>query len=94
MGWRYGVICYVPSRGQREGWVQIEVPVRLYASEGGVYVAKPNVKAWCHRSAVNPPGDFIFHGKGVLEAFKERKAEKKAQQAKAEKRKMISSPSR
>ena len=64
----------------------MEVPVRLFTSEDGRYVPKPNIKAWCHQSAVNPPGDFIFHGKGAVEVFKERKAEKKVQQAKADKK--------
>jgi hypothetical protein len=88
VGWRYGIIKHIPSRGQRFGWGEIEVPVDLYAKdEKGHYQLRPRIKAWCHLSAVNAPGDCLYHGQPLKELVRERKEEKAIQQKKADKKK-------
>jgi hypothetical protein len=87
-GWRYGIIKYIPTKGQRLGWAELEIPVDLYGKDDrGRYVLKPRLKAWCHLQAVNAPGDFLYHGRSIKEEVQERREEKQIQQAKADKRK-------
>jgi hypothetical protein len=88
-GWRYGILREVPIKGQHKGWARIEVPVHQWGRDEitGKYVSKPNIKVWVHISNVNAPGDTVYHGPTLKEVVAERKEEKAAQQAKADKQK-------
>lgn len=85
-GWRYGIIRAIPIKGQKKGWIQIEIPVKLYGwnedvSKGKIgYYVRPFEKIWVSQWNVNPPGDTTYHGPNLKEVVAERKEEKDAQQ--------------
>lgn len=78
IGWRYGVIRAIPTKGQHKNWVQIEVSAGY---------KKPLARVWIHSSCVNAPGDCIYHGLTLREEVRERKDAKAKQQAKADRKK-------
>jgi hypothetical protein len=102
-GWRYGIVLHIVERGSKKNWVQLEIPVDLWGWNNGEekridgkiikkkskpgWVPKPRLKAWCHMSSVNAPGDCLYHGAKLTEIVHERKSAKAEQQAKADKRK-------
>jgi hypothetical protein len=69
--------------------MQIEIPVRLYGWDDTKkrWTLKPAARAWIHSGSVNAVGDYSYHGARLVEEVKERKTKKKADQAKADKRK-------
>jgi hypothetical protein len=97
-GWRYGIVLYIPIKGKYKGWAQLEIPVKLWTWDDGKptearpkkrspgWARKPSIKAWCHIAAINEPGDFVYHGPKLDEIVRERKAEKKKDQKKADRR--------
>jgi hypothetical protein len=88
VGWRYGVIHHIPSRGERRNWVQIELRVRRFRwdDERHGWKRLPFERVWVHNSVVNPPGDTKYHGQRLVEEVKERREEKRKQQSKVDKR--------
>ena len=84
VGWRYGTIRALPTKGKLRGWAHIELPVRIYA-EGKL---RPLARVWVPLGSVNRPGDYLYHGnEGLAEAVEERKEVKAKQQKKADKKK-------
>lgn len=88
IGWRYGVIRAIPTKGSKKNWVQIELRIRRcsWDTVTETWTPRPFERVWVHSSVVNEPGDFTFHGKSDVEVFKERQEEKAKQQAKADKK--------
>jgi len=90
VGWRYGIIRAIPSKGRFKGYIQIEIPVDLYGWNDGKLKDKPRgwylrerQRAWVHRFNVNAVGDSVYHGPSVREMVAERR-ETKAKQEKAD----------
>jgi hypothetical protein len=88
IGWRYGVIRSIPTKGTKKNWVQIELQIRRSSWDvlEETWTPRPLERVWVHSSVINEPGDFTFHGKSDVEVFKERQAEKAFQQQKADKK--------
>lgn len=91
VGWRYGIVRAVPTKGQHKHYVHVEIPVPLWTfdQEKKTWTRRPNARAWVHGSNVNEPGDNIFHGERLAVEVRARKETKKKQQAKADKVKRV-----
>lgn len=87
VGWRFGIIRAVPTKGAKKNWMHIEIPVRMFTVENDRWKQRPPQRFWVHSSVVNAVGDFKYHGLKLAEAVKERKETKIKQQKKADKRK-------
>lgn len=87
MGWRYGIVRELPSRGRRYGMVRIEIPVPTFTTDPVTRKMSraPNEKVWVAEENVNAVGDVIYHGKSDIEKLEERQELKREQQAKADK---------
>lgn len=90
VGWRFGLIRYIPIKGQKKGQVQIEVPVPVFGpDERGKQVRKPNLRVWVSELDVNEVGDTQYHGPkaaAIVEMYEERQEQKKKEQAKVDKK--------
>jgi hypothetical protein len=89
IGWRFGIVRAIPSKGYKLGMVQIELPVPLWTRDiqTGTYTPRPFEKVWVESRLVNAPGDFVYHGLTADEILQERRDKKAAEQAKADKKK-------
>ena len=88
IGWRYGIVIHIPARGKREGWVRVEVPVDLWHWDFGrkMWVSQPHLIAWVPRANVNAVGDTTYHGPTTLALTAERRAAKREEQERADKK--------
>jgi hypothetical protein len=88
IGWRYGIVRAVPSKGHKFGFVQIELTVPRWTQDlvTRQWTRKPNEKVWVSRSDVNAVGDYTNHGPALADVVKQRKQVKAAEQAKADKK--------
>lgn len=88
VGWRFGIIRALPAKGAKKNWAQIELPIKAFTWDDAAKKWLPRAvpRVWVHSNNVNPVGDHSNHAPRLVEVVKERKAEKKKQQAKADKR--------
>jgi hypothetical protein len=88
IGWRFGYIKEIPSKGAHFGFIRVEIPVNLWTRDNttGKYAPAARERVWVPVIDVNEPGDTKYHGERTVEMFKERKQAKAAEQAKADKK--------